>query len=79
METMPEYGLKITIEGRPGDGKTIAAKAIRTLLEGMGAWACVRDGDEIIWDHRSPHKIPPRSPDYPLGRTSIVIRTKHSE
>jgi len=79
METMPKYGLKITIEGKQGHGKTIAAKAIRTLLEGMGAWACVKDGDEIIWDHKSPKETPRRQPDYLLGDTEIVIQTKYPE
>jgi len=79
MEQPTEYGLKITIEGRQGHGKTTAAKAIRTLLEGMGAWACVKDGTEIIWDHKNPWKTPARGPDYPLGNTEVVIHTKYPE
>jgi type IV secretory pathway ATPase VirB11/archaellum biosynthesis ATPase len=79
MEKIREYGLTITVEGGPGRGKTIAARAIRTLLEGMGAWACVKDEGEIIWAHTDPTKMPPRGPDYLLGDTSVLITTKYPE
>jgi len=79
MREPTNYGLKITIEGKQGHGKTTAARAIRTLLEGMGAWATVKDGIEITWPDKSPSQTPPRSPDYPLGDTGIGIFTKYPE
>jgi hypothetical protein len=79
MEPPTNYGLEIIIKGRQGHGKTIAARAIRTLLEGMGAWACVKDENEITWDHKSPKNTPPRGPDYLLGDTSIIITTKYPD
>lgn len=74
------YGLKITIEGEAGHGKTLAALAIRDTLKELGAWVGVVDGDEA---HHAETKMTshdtPRRAEQPLSQTGVVIRTKYPE
>jgi hypothetical protein len=79
MKDPTKYNLKIIIEGKQGHGKTTAARAIRTLLEGMGAWATIKDEGEITWPDKSPSQTPPRGTDYLLGDTGVGIFTKYLE
>lgn len=79
IEPLP-YGIKITIEGHAGHGKTLAALTIRDALKALGAWVGVVDGDEA---HHADTKMTshdtPRRAEEPLSQTSVVIRTKYPE
>lgn len=74
------YGIKITIEGNIGHGKTLAALAIRDTLRELGAWVGIDDGDEVHHPNTrmESHDVP-RSAEEPLARTEVLIRTKYFE
>lgn len=79
IEPLP-YGIKITIEGHAGHGKTLAALAIRDALRELGAWVGIDDGDEAHFpDTQMKSHDVPRSAEEPLARTGVLIRTKYPE
>jgi hypothetical protein len=80
MVTILPHGLKITIEGAEGHGKTIAALAVQKALKNLGAWVAVKDADEIYFPDKSfaAHRAR-RSADFPLSETEIVVETKYPD